>query len=316
MINVNVNSEISIKFNSDINTSTIIGNFTILNDIEMSYVNSESLKEYSKFSQVQGNVSYRDKIITFKPTEAFKKDTRYLVCIKANGLKDILGNAMLVDYVGMFYTESTASLPGCNFITPLFGAILKEVPRFTWTDQHAKCYAFQISKEPSFEVLLCDALIKNTTAEADAEPFYDSTMSLVEGLYYARVRAINGSFGEVLQIFIKDTTEALVSIEDSIENIPFTDYSEELEVLDMFPHENSCNMDTKVNIFYLKVKGLILAQNINFGDCFVIGDLLDEDEADTIEPHGKLDGAWNVIYDVTEDITYIIFTPIELGGNV
>ena len=315
MINVNVNTEIKIKFNSELNTSTIVGNFTVLNDTNMVYTGIDSLNDSSSFTPIQGNVSYKDKSIIFTPTEPLKKDTRCLICIRANGIKDILGNVMLIDYVGMFYTESTASLPGCNFISPVFGSIYQEVPQFTWTNQHTKCYVFQMSREPSFETLLCDALITNITTESNANSFYNPSLDLAEGLYYARVRALSGAWGEIHQVFIKDTTEALVSMEDSPEGILLADAPEDIEVLDMFPHDKDCNVDTKVNIIYLKVGGLIEARSINFNECFIVGDLVDQDEADTVQPHGNIQGTWNVVYDKSEDVTYIIFTPIELGGK-
>lgn len=312
MININVNSEIKITFNSELRTSTIIGNFTVLNDVNLKFVDNNSLNDSSEFSQVEGNVSYKDKSVIFTPTNPFAKNTRYLICVKANGIKDILGNTMLIDYIGMFYTETTETLPGCNFISPAFGSVLKEMPKFTWTDQNAKCYSFQISKEPTFEILLYDVLIKNITIESYAEAFYTPSVDLLEGLYYARVRALNGDFGEIHQIFIKDTTKALVSTEDEPEGILLSDASSEIEVLYMFPSNGECNVDIKTNIFYIKAKGKILKENINFLDCFVVGDLADMDEADTVEPHGYLKGDWTVVYDIYEDVSYVIFTPIEL----
>lgn len=315
MINVNVNTDIKIKFNSELNTSSIVGNFTILNDSNMVYTGINSFKDSSKFNQIQGSISYKDKSIIFTPKEPLKKDTRYLIYIRANGIKDILGNDMLIDYVEMFYTESLASLPGCNFISPVFGSIVEELPQFTWSNQNTRCYSFQMSKEPSFETLLCDELIRNTGAASEANSFYKPSLDLEEGLYYIRVRAINGSWGEVHQIFIKPNKEALVAMEDTYEGMLLVDANDEIEVIDMFPNESSCNVDTKVNIIYLKVRGLIEARNINFNECFVMGDLVDLDEEDSVQPHGNVQGKWNVVYDKDEDMTYIIFTPLELGGK-
>lgn len=314
--NINVNSVITVKFNAEINTSTLVDSFTVLSDNTLSFTNSNSLKNTENFTQIKGSLTYKNCSLEFTPSEPLKKDTRYLICVKANGVKDVTGKAMLVDYIGMFYTELTASLPGCTITSPTFGSIFQEIPSFSWADQKTKCYSFQVSKQVSFELLLCDVLVTNKTLNSDADSFYTPSLSLSEGLYYARVRAINGDWGEPLQFFIKDSTRALVSNEDTAEGILFSDVPTEIEVIDMFPHENDCNVDTKVNIIYLKVRGQVEAKYINFNDCFVVGDLVDQDEADTVVPHGYLQGEWTVVYDGDEDVTYVIFTPVELGVTV
>jgi hypothetical protein len=316
MINVDVNSDIRIKFNSDINTGTIIGNFTVLEDPQFLFTTTENLStDRIKYNTVQGAVSYEDKTLIFKPNKPLNENSRYLVLIRAGGILDILGRTMLTEYVGTFYTEINATLPKAEFLTPKFGVITSDVPEFTWGDQQSKAYVFQLSSEDTFETLLVDEIIKSNTNDY-AGTVYRPLMLLTEGLYYVRVRAINGNWSEPLQFFIKNTTEAVVTSEDVSEKSILEEldaaFERPLEILEMFPPEGAIQVDTKVNIVYLKVAGKLTSADIEFDNTFVTGDLFDLEDEGSINPHGVVSGKWEVVNDLNKDVTYIIFTPDAL----
>jgi hypothetical protein len=315
-INVDVHSEIDITFNSDIDTGTIVGNFIVLEDPDLLFTSISSIDK-TRFITVQGNVTYEDRTIKFKPTNPFKENTKILVLLRAKGITDIMQRSLVTDFVGIFYTECDATLPKCEFITPKFGVITPDVPEFSWVDQESEAYVFQVSHDETFEILLCDKVIKNETSTY-AKTSYTPNLILDEGLYYARVKSIYGHWSDPLQLFIKRTTEAVVSREDINESLILEEldaaFVPPLEILEMFPSNDTVNINPKINIIYMKVAGQVNSTDIDFSNTFVEGSLFDDEDADTAEPHGYLDGEWTVIYDSLKDVTYIVFSPIALGG--
>ena len=110
---VNVNSSIEITFSSDINPASFHKNIVILEDYNKIYKNINSLKDYSQYSVVKGEISYRDKVLVYTPNEPFHTGTCYVVML-SDGITDITGNKMIKKHVSCFYTESVASFPRCE----------------------------------------------------------------------------------------------------------------------------------------------------------------------------------------------------------
>lgn len=312
-IDVDVNSSINISFNAELNTGTIIGNISVLEDSEMLYDKSNGIGAKNRYTLVRGSVSYKDRIITFKPSKPLNEDSRYLICVKENGITDICGNKLPKEYIGVIYTESKATISAVNILSPKFGCICQEVPQFTWGDKQTKGYVYQLSREETFETLIVDKVIKNDTSDY-AKTSYKPTIILPEGLYYVRVKSINGHWSEPLQFFIKKSNQGSVTSEDVTEQSILQElddtFDRPLDVLEVFPHDSSVQVDTKINIMYVKLTGKVRAEDIDFDNTFVSGELFDPE--DTSKEHGVVDGDWTVIYDKHKDESYIVFTPKEL----
>lgn len=309
-LNVNVNSTIDVEFSSDIDMGSLVKNIIVLQDINRIFKGPEDLKDYSQYSIVKGNISYQDKIVTYTPSNQFEVNSTYIVLIN-NEVTDITGNKLKQKYLFSFTTEEVASYGPCEIISPKYGNICSKLPCFTWKNQHSPSYEFQISKINSFETLLVDEIISGN--EINETISYIPDINVQEGIYHIRVKSENGEWSNVHQIFIKPITDDVVASEDTpiLKNFDefLDDIIEPLEILEVFPEDGSTNVSLKTNIFYIKMKGKVDKDRINFGESYIYGESIDEDEE--YKSHYYVDGIWTLVYDSYNDVTYLVFNIMD-----
>ena len=309
--NVNVNSEIQITFSADINPASFNKNIVILEDYNKIYKNINSLKDYSQYSVVKGSVSYKDRVLTYTPNEPFHTDTCYVVML-SDGITDITGNKMIKKHVSCFYTESVASFPRCEIVSPKYGSIVNAIPEFVWKNQYSESYCFQISKTNTFELLLYNEIIPGNKIEENMR--HTPAFNAEEGMYYIRIKSENGEWSDIHQIFIKAVTDAVVAEEDTPEMFHLDEFleglEEPIEILEYFPADGTINNSLKTNIIYIKIKGKVDEDRLHLEECYVYGESFDEEHEEYA--HEIVNGKWTVIYDSYFDVTYIIFTPVNI----
>lgn len=306
--NINVNSSIDIEFSADIDPSSFVKNIVVLEDHNHIYKNVNSLKDYSQYSVVRGSISYKDKILSYTPSEPFHTDTCYVVML-SDGITDITGNKMIKKHVSCFYTESVASFPRCEIVSPKYGSIVNEMPEFVWKNQLSESYIFQVSKTNTFELLLCDRVIPGNKIQELIK--YKPDFQAEEGMYHVRVKSENGEWSDVHQVFIKTITDAVVASEDVPEIMRLDEFmdglQEPIEILEYYPPQGSVNISLKTNIIYIKMRGKVDEDRISFDNSFVYGESFDEEHEDYA--HETVTGKWTMVYDAYFDVTYVIFTP-------
>lgn len=309
--NVNVNANVTVEFNVDIDPSTFSKNIVVLEDSNKIFKNLNSLKDYSQYHAVKGSISYKDRTLTYTPLKPFHTDSCYIVMIN-DGVKDITGNRMIKKHVFCFYTERIASFPKVEILSPKYGAICESMPEFTWRNQWSESYEFQISKNNTFESLLYNKSLPGNKLELIIKHIPDFQPE--EGMYHVRIRSENGEWSDVYQIFIKPITNAVVAEEDVSEFIHLDDFldglEEPIEILEYFPFQDSVNISLKINVIYIKIKGRIESEDVRIEDSYVYGESFDEDHEEYA--HETVDGKWTVVYDSFYNVTYIIFTPVNL----
>ena len=309
--NINVNSNIEITFSADINPASFVKNIVVLEDYNKIYKNINSLKDYSQYSVVKGQISYRERVLTYTPNEPFHTDTCYVVML-SDGITDITGNKMIKKHVSCFYTESVASFPRCEIISPKYGSIVNAIPEFVWKNQCSESYIFQVSKSNTFELLLCNEVIPGNKIEELIK--YQPSFNAKEGMYHIRVKSENGEWSDIHQIFIKAITDAVVSEQDTPEIMHLDEFldglEDPIEILEYFPANDSININLKTNIIYIKIKGKVDESRLRLDDCYVYGESFDEEHEEYA--HETVDGKWTVVYDSYFDVTYVIFTPVNI----
>lgn len=309
--NVKIHSNIDIAFSADINPGTLAKNIVVLEDYNKTYRNIDSLKDYSNYNTVKGTISYKDRILTYTPNEPFHTDSCYIVMLN-DSICDITGNQLVKKHVSVFYTETIASYPRCEITSPKYGCITDEIPEFVWRNQCSASYIFQVSKNNDFELLLCNEIIPGNKIEDFIH--YKPVFKVQEGIYHIRVRSDNGEWSDIHQIFIKEISDAVIAEEDTSELLYLDDFLEgledPLEILEYFPANESINNNLKTNIIYVKIKGKINKDLIKIDDCYVYGESFDEEHEEYA--HETVDGKWTVVYDSYFDVTYVIFTPVNL----
>ena len=153
-----------------------------------------------------------------------------------------------------------------------------------------------------------------TFQEEEAYGMICTTPDIVqkEGVYYVRVKAEGGKWSNAHQFFIKEVTDAVVATEDQSDELYLdeflADLEEEIEILEMFPEDNSVLNSLKTNIIYIKIKGEISEKRFNLSECEVVGEPFDEED-DEEYAQGVLTGSWSYVYDDVYDCTYLVFTP-------
>ena len=309
--NVNVNSSINVTFTSDINPSTLTKNIVVFEDYNKLYKDAESLKDYSKFKVVKGNISYSEKVLTYTPEEPFNINSSYIIILN-DEIKDIIGNKLIQKYILVFYTEKTASYPKCEITYPKYGFITDHFPEFKWKNQLSTSYILQISKINSFELLLFEEIIQGN--QTDDEIIFQPDFKAQEGMYFIRIKSEGGEWSDIHQIFVKPISDAVIAKEDTPEMLAYQDFFENLidpiTVLEHFPESDSSSNSLKTNIIYIKMKGKVDESRINISESYVYGESLDEDHDEYA--HQTLEGTWSIVYDSYYDVTYVIFTPNPL----
>lgn len=310
MINVNVSDSIQISFNSDLNTSSIVSGIKIYEDKFENFTDTNSLGDVTLFPIVDTSVTYKDRFVVLKPTSPLKEGKRYIVHVSKGTVKDIRNRPMLTDFTTFFTTESDSATQKSIIESPLYGEIFKQMPTIKWLNLNSSCYIIQVSKTQTFESVLFEKNITQKNGDF-AITEYLPELTLSDGNYYARVKAIGGEWSNHLQIFIKREEENFISFDDSEEVFGIYD-EKEIEVLEMFPNDTEADVSVMTNITYLKVKGKVSYSDIDFSNTFVLGELSDKEDEDLIEPQGQLKGRWIVVYDEDNNESYIIFTPESL----
>jgi hypothetical protein len=299
--NVDVNSPISVEFNSDLNTGSIMGNFLLLKDYDRKINGIPSSIDISDFEVVKGSLTYKERTIFFTPLGQLEKSTRYIVYIPKGAIKDYLGRVSLVDYIAFFDTQGFATLSPCDVTYPTNNSVIEQLTRVELLDLNSEKYIVQISKNQDFENGLYDKVVSSNVVE--------DNFGIGDGSYYLRARATNGVFGETVFFTVKSAPQTLVSDEDApFTYQPITD--DVVELVDSFP--KGINSSEKSNLVYARFDGIIPIEDIDFEECSLYGGLSDDNDAGNIVEHGNVDGRFIVVHDDENYSTYIMFIPGSL----
>lgn len=299
---VNINSDVKITFNSDLNTSTIVGNFLVLQDIDYIFEKDKEI-DLKQFKVVKGTVTYKDKTIIFTPLNQLEQKGRYIIYVRKNSVRDILGRAMLTDYTAIFDTEGTKTVAPCKIIEPVDNSVITSLNKIILEDLNSDKYLLQISKQKTFENAVYDEIEESTNIEKN--------FNLKDGLYYLRAKAYNGDFGETISIALRSHKETIVTDQDIDDGFIYEPIEEEtLEIMDYFP--KGVNVHEKTSLSYMKLNGKVDLDMIDFDESFLYGELSDIDDEGSVKEHQYVDGSFSVVYDEENDCTYIIMIPEEL----
>jgi hypothetical protein len=312
---VNVNTAIRLVFNGELNENTVFGNIFILEDPAHIY-KGDKIIDTTKYLQVNGSLVCGDKVVLFTPEKPLNKGSQYIVYIPARSIKDILGKTLELDYVSYFTTQTEASLPPCEIVFPTPSLVIDKINGIVWKSQNASTYVIEISKFKTFEHLVMNEMLIDPLSDSDGNVSFDiSNINLAEGLYYVRVRALNGAFGEPTMFFIKDHERLPVSQDDSeivdiAEEIP-----DEIEVLEFFPEDGFSNVALNLKTIYVRLNRILTTEESNSIICSVSSTYSDESDSDNTEVkvHGEVRGVWTVINDSVLNESYIVFTPDKLA---
>lgn len=298
MSGVSVYQDIEFTFSYDLDTESIKDNITLYKSLNGSFSSIGDLTDLSKNIKVECRTSYKDKVVTLKPLAPLEPGTLYVTYIPDMKIRSITGSLMLTAFTGQFETEAVAKPASPVIESPAIAAVLsKELQPFTWTTT-GEAYNIQVSTSSTFETLILDETI-------DEPLFQPEPLSLAEGRYYMRVRALGGEWSELTVFFVKVNEAIPVSHEDSIAVDPVMPWEEDFEVLEVFPDDKFSGAAVNLKTAYVKVRGELKVDDIDL--CEMVGQLSDEDDEGTVIPHEVVDGTWTIVYNGDENVSYLIF---------
>ena len=301
--NVNIDTTISVSFNSIIDVRTIASSVLILEDSKNVQLTSDI--DIAKYDIISGDLHLRDKTIIFTPKDKFKPGVRYIIYVMKNSVKDIVGRELIIDYISYFITGSESSLPKCEVIYPTNNSTVKsdfeiEIKNNSYT------YIVQISKLNSFETTILDMVLDSNK----------KTVTLEDGIYFIRAKIQNGEFGDVVQVSVNSNEDIIVGNE--IEQNRYFE-KEYMSKVSSFPEENALLVNTKTNIIIAEFDDKI--DSFDPYESSVIGLLFDEEDSydstesnNYIKEHEEVDGSFIIINGETE--SYLVFSPVELSGVI
>ena len=307
--NVRVDSELKIKFNSELNTDLVPNNFFILKDIDKKYIR-DNILNIEDYEVVEGLVTYKDKTLIFKPSNQLEEKTRYIIYINTK-VADILGNPMLLDYVSYFDTEDSKSIDKPAILEPANNSILQSLNKVIISEVDTYRYVVQISKQPTFEIVVYEEIVDGCNLERE--------FNLGDGLYYIRARAENGEYGDPIVFSIKTYRSTTPTEDDFDEDFIYEPYDEKiLELIETVPALKEVQVNPKQKLMYMKFNEIIPIEDIDFYEAIVYGNYTDEDDQfdEDLETnatlHGDVQGSFCVVYDDENEETYIFFLPDSL----
>lgn len=294
---VETNTKIYVKFNADVMSSTIVGNIALYEDTDGLF-NGEI--DTNKLTRINGNISYESKTIIFTPKNELSENKQYIVIVRKNGIKDIIGRSLLVDNVFTFFTKANKALETPTILNPKNADTIREDLIIEFTNTH-NVYNVQISTNIEFDTYVVDDIVNSSN---NSTVTYSPDKTLEDGLYYIRVKAMGGLFSDTVQCVIGRNI-GLVSKEDYNDLLVEFDGSRVMNMLEAFPVSDKLSGVNLANI-YLKFEGEITIDDINFNKSYLLGELFDETDIDDIEEAGYIDPKIITVYDKEEDVTYIV----------
>ena len=296
---------IRLTFNSELNTGSILNNVMVFEDPNGRYVDMDTIRATpALFPKIEGNYTYKDRVITFTPASMLKNSTKYIVAVKADGITDIYGNRTVAEQSFHFITEADDVEARVNITTPQTGQVCSQLPEIAWSTVGSTAYYIEVSRQQTFEnTVFATAVPKNP--ETGLTPLsYRPDLDLPDGMYYLRVKALKGPWSLPVQIFVKRMTEALTSKEDLAEIIDQLNLEDApAELLESFPPTNEANVSERLRCLYFKFKGYLDFEAVNLWDSSV--EMLPAGSTTGIPE--DVPGQWIHVYDNREDVTYLIF---------
>lgn len=207
-------------------TSTLITiRFSV--DLDVNYIQGNVRVVDGHGNPVAGQVTYKNRVITFTPAAPLRPAMLYKVTVigddpadqLSTGIRSVLGVPMAGKFTFSFMTAEAPTLAAPAIVWPKDGSVLQETEDFflEWAPvERAKHYQAVLSTSNTLEPVIWPPVTQLYTTETKLIP-----EDLPDGLYYARVRAIDengvpGDWSEVIAFRVDRAEVATVTPEDTL----------------------------------------------------------------------------------------------------
>lgn len=290
---VNVYSTIQVKFNSELNIQTIMGNILLLQDIHRNYTNEKDIN-LSLYERVDCKVEYKDKTVSLTPINQLNSTSRYIVYIPKNSIADFKGRVLSSNFISFFDTNIPVLDKPCDIIYPPNNSTLRTLDRVEFENVGADRYIVQISTNKDFEIGLYERIVQHTNIVDD--------FNIGDGSYYIRAKSTNGEYGNVSFFTLQSVNDAMIT-ESDYESFQFEQVQDDsVQSIGEFPKE-SINVSTKSNLLYIQLNKIVDIEDIDFYDSGVFEKHI-KDEDYSLD---SIDGTFVTIHDFKNKCTYVTF---------
>lgn len=291
-INIDLATDIRIKFNSNIAKSTVVNNILLF------------LVDNGKEERIPCNIMVKDNVVILTPKELLSVESNYKIFIAKNGVSDILGRRCIIDFSYNFTTMKDDFSSKPIILEPTDSKIYSSNPSIKFVS-NTESNIIEISKDKSFTSVVYEKLY---TKAYDVEQNYLIETSLGEGLYYVRIKNENNVYSDVSQFYIS-IVDGKVSEEDFSKEVESFDLFNDVEFIKASQSDKIVknNFDTIDFVFEGKLDPSVL-DSCNH---YLYGNSLKDEYDEDYNPHGYMDYDLTYVYDDVEDKTYIIFNSIK-----
>lgn len=307
-IEVATNTTITVDFNIDLDSQYVTEEFVYLTD--------------DTGVRVKGLLQYRRKKILFTPEIELEPKKVYKFYLigdstpmdgKPHGLRNIIGDPMLGNFVVTFTTEAKKVVPTPVLLSPADLTIVRTNPVFEWKPVDGiSRYQIRISLSNTFDKLVFPEDPKHVIYDTKIEP----NEKWMFGIYYWSVRAVDendrvSEWSPTYQFHLTDVTEGKIAEEDAapIEVMYEEAFDYTLELVQVHPSDGSLRVDPKTKSFYFRVIGEIDISSIDVNFFEMRGTHVTEDVGEV--SHGVVKGVTSIAQ-ANDGTTYIVFTPDPL----
>ena len=310
--NIDINTEITITFNSELNKDLISSGILIYEDVNRKYSRNSRIKE-DEYDYITYSLRYSNKTVSIRPNIPLKENCRYIIFIDRRVLQDILGNMMTDDFISYFDTTGD-SYNICRILKPANNSIIPVLDSILLEDTYSDRYNIQISRSRDFNTVVYDEIIDGIAI--------NKVYPLPDGMYYLRAKEENAPVysGEPIIFSIKSYQSTTVTDQDVDEEYMFRPIEEEeLLVTGSFPENEGCLVNVKSNVTYMKFNKLIDIDDIDFYESYFTGEMVDDTDnylSESLDKsmlsHGEVEGHYVFAQDEDNEETYVFFVPDTL----
>lgn len=298
----NIYGDIVLEFNAPINGGSVVDNVYLLLDKDNKF--NGKVVNISDYDIIEFNPMLATNRLTIKPLTQLSEGFRYIIYIPSNSLYSTMNISMFLDYTCEFFTSNSKQTK-CELYSPENNSVIQSLTDLYWSeDITTNAYIIQISKFNTFEVLCVD--------QVSEENKLSGKFNLSNGLYYWRVKPIDGEWSDIGKFFVDSKVNIPLAhgvIEEDVANGLIGDEIT-FEVIETFPQDLFSNVAINLKTVYIKVTGIITDDDVDVNSILFQYESI-VDDSDIYEPV-DVKYTLKIVNDIELNVSYIIFSLDEL----
>jgi hypothetical protein len=261
----------TLPVNGSVNVSTqMILSVNFSNDLDRNYIQGNFLVADSLDRPVVGVITYNERVLSFKPDQPLEAESLYWMTLIGDenpddavisGIRSVLGVPLAGTTKVRFTTAKAHDLPAPIISWPHAGSVLQDVSDFyiEWLPvAGAAKFELVVSMSNTLTPVIWPLPTQPHTMDTISTP-----ISALDGIYYARVRAISsennaGAWSPIITFNLDRAEIAPIVPEDSTPQDPAVAYLWPAHIEKTWPEANFANVATTLRVVSFTIAGFTL----------------------------------------------------------